>query len=1086
MTNQSEQRPYFCTPAISPDGSLIAFGYTADIWLVDSAGGAASRMTGFRARHEAPRWSPDGRTIAFSSNRVGNGEIYLLAVDGGETERLTFHDSLSTPEAWSPDGAFLYFSSTRDLQGSAFYRVARTGGTPVSWLNQPYEHLEHLAVSADGGKMAFNITRNSWWRRGPTMFGSGELWVASNMFDADDFRRISSEYSGRNRWPMWTPDGQALYIVSDRSGTENIWRLDLEDGSAEQRTHFGAGRVLWPTLSADGRTMVFEREFGIWRLDLASGEAAPVPIRARADITMSAASTALVSREVAELALSPDNKKLAFVAQGDIFVDFADKETDKERRQGPSFAVTSTPFREDDVAWSPDSRALVYTADRTGDPQVYRYDFGARAEQQLTTSQGVKHTPRYSPDGKWLAYGVGRQEIRLIELASGDDRPWISAAFWAGMSFAWSPDSRWVVFCARDSQMFTNLYVQQRDEQTPRQITFLSNISAYLPRWSPDGQFILFSTAQYRRESQIARVDLKPRQPQFREDDFEKLFEQDRKQQVEPVPADAPEDLPDDSPASVEVPAPADMLDAPVAEAAPERAAPPAALETKAVEIVFNGIARRLRILSEPELNAMPLAISPDSRDLIFLALVLGKRNLWTMPLDDARADSPPRQLTTTTGSKWAAQFTQEGKAFFYIDSGQIYTRKFPTGEPTLLPVAAEVTRDFAHERSQVFDEAWRVLRDNFYDPTFRGQDWAAVRDRFRPYVAGVQTRSELRALLQLMVGELRASHLWVSSPGGRNRNGYLGVLFDQAALAERGVHVITTVIPDGPAALADVVSGETLHAINGVRLEPGSSIDALLAGCVGRRVRLGLTAQDGAQREVAVRPVGVSEYRWLRYRTWVYANEAYVHQASAGRLGYVHIYDMDYASYRRFMADLDAETYRKEGVVIDVRFNPGGHIGSFILDVLARRTALTHAFRDQPPANSALMNGNRVLNKPTVMVINERSSSNAEMFAEDYRRLGLGKVVGRPTAGAVIGTVPHTLLDGTSIGVPRYRILTLDGEDLEGTGRAVDQDVALPLGAAARGRDPQLDAAVALLLSEIDTAGRAALITRQDDKMTR
>ena len=195
---------------------------------------------------------------------------------------------------------------------------------------------------------------------------------------------------------------------------------------------------------------------------------------------------------------------------------------------------------------------------------------------------------------------------------------------------------------------------------------------------------------------------------------------------------------------------------------------------------------------------------------------------------------------------------------------------------------------------------------------------WAAVRERFRPYVSGVQTQSELRALLQLMVGELRASHLGVSGGSGQISNGYLGVLFDPATLAERGLLKISSVIPDGPAALAGVIVGEELRAIDGAPLGEHIALDTLLAGSVGRRVRLRLAA-NADTREVAVRPVGAAQYRWLRYRTWVYANEAYVHEVSGGRLGYVHIYDMDYASYRRFMADLDAETYRKEGVVLSL-----------------------------------------------------------------------------------------------------------------------------------------------------------------------
>jgi C-terminal processing protease CtpA/Prc len=225
--------------------------------------------------------------------------------------------------------------------------------------------------------------------------------------------------------------------------------------------------------------------------------------------------------------------------------------------------------------------------------------------------------------------------------------------------------------------------------------------------------------------------------------------------------------------------------------------------------------------------------------------------------------------------------------------------------------------------------------------------------------------------------------------------------------------------------------------------------------------------------REVAVRPISADQYADLRYRGWVYANEAYVHKISAGRLGYVHIREMSYTAYQQFLSDLDAEIHSKEGVVVDVRFNGGGHIATFILDVLARRSVLLSVFRDRPPTDAGHLAGNRVLNKPTALVINERSFSNTEMFAEGYRRLGLGKVVGRPTGGAVIWTFSMRLLDGTWFSLPRIKVATPEGEDLEGTGRAVDIDVPLAVGEPARGKDSQLDAAVATLLAQIDNASR-------------
>jgi C-terminal processing protease CtpA/Prc len=494
------------------------------------------------------------------------------------------------------------------------------------------------------------------------------------------------------------------------------------------------------------------------------------------------------------------------------------------------------------------------------------------------------------------------------------------------------------------------------------------------------------------------------------------------------------------------------------------------------VEIIFDGIERRLRFVTPLSMDTHALCISPDSRDLVFSAVVAGKSNLWTVPLDEPRQEQPPRQLTFGTSRKGAAQFAPEGKSFYFIDNGQIAIRKFPSGDQIGLPISADVTIDFGQEKRQMFDECWRLLRDYFYDPTFRGLDWSEARRQFAPLAAGAQTYGELLAVLNLMVGELRASHLGAfPSNGGPSQQGYLGLLFDAREQARSGRLVIAAVVPDSPAALAGdgrpPAAGDELLAINRIELAPDTSLDALLQRTAGRRVLLRIMTPGGEQRELAVRPIGAGYYRYLRYRAWVYDNEAYVHRVSGGRLGYVHIRAMDESSYQQFLIDLDSEAYSKAGVVIDARFNGGGYMGTFILDILARRSVLLSTFRDRPPIDAGYFHGNRVLNKPTILVINEGSGSNTEMFAESYRRLGLGKVVGRPSAGAVIGTIDHKLLDDTTFRLPRIKIATPEGEDLEGTGRTVDIDVSLPVGEPARGADRQLDAAVAALLAQVDGA---------------
>lgn len=1064
-------RPYFRTPRVSPNGLQAVFVYAGDIWRVDIRGGQAERLTANPARHSWPCWSPDGTRLAFTSNRAGSSDIYSMPLPGtpasqpAALQRLTYHEAVSIAEAWSPDGAQLFFRSGREQMNSAIYRVGAAGGTPISWISQPLEEICHLAIAPDGATLAFNLVRDPWWRRGPNPYGGAEIWLGSNVPHADDFRKLS-DTPGLNRWPMWAPDGQGLYFVSDRDSVENIWYQPIAGGPARQITNFREGRLLWPSISADGEVIVFERDFAIWRLAIAAGVAEPIAIEVGGDTPVMPAQVLSYRDRLTELELAPDGKKLAFVVRGEIFADFADKETDKEQRVGPAFRVTNNAFRDSDVNWSPDSRKLVYTSDRFGDEDLFSYDFVSRAEARLTDSAhipGPKHAPRYSPDSQWLAYGCGEDQIRLLSQATGEDRLLTRVPFMYHAQLAWSPDSQWLAFIAEDQHWFRNLYVQRIDEPQPRQITFLSTRRANGPIWSADGRFIIFS-----EDGHVARVDLRPATPFFRESEFERLFEPKDAKPEPREPAPEPASPPPAEPADT---ASAALEPAEPAEPAPppEPALPPARAKSaeQAVSIVFEGIERRLRYITPLSLPSYALCISPDSRDLIFIAWVAGKQSLWSVPLDEPRQDQPPRQLTTNGGRKSAAQFAPDGKSFYFIDNGQIFVRKFPHGDATNIPVQADVTHDFDQEKRQMFNECWRRLRDYFYDPTFRGLDWSAAHAQFAPLAAGAQTHSELIEILNLMAGELRASHLGARPvSGGGSTHGYLGLLFDPAEQAASGRLVVSEVVPESPAALAGVGVGEELSAINGVPIARERSLDALLQRTIGRRVLLRIGA-----RELPVRPISAASYRALRYRAWVYANEAYVHRISGGRLGYVHIRAMDDDSLRQFQADLDSEAYSKAGIIVDVRFNTGGSTGTYIIDILARRSVLLTTFRDRPPIDAGYFYGNPSLNRPTVLLINESSVSNAEMFAENYRRLQLGSVVGRPSAGGVIGTHNYPLIDGTTYRLPRIKVATPEGEDLEGAGRMVDIDVALPLGEWARGIDRQLDAAVAALLAQIDRA---------------
>jgi C-terminal processing protease CtpA/Prc len=375
-----------------------------------------------------------------------------------------------------------------------------------------------------------------------------------------------------------------------------------------------------------------------------------------------------------------------------------------------------------------------------------------------------------------------------------------------------------------------------------------------------------------------------------------------------------------------------------------------------------------------------------------------------------------------------------------------------------------------------MFREAWSLMRDHFYDPEFHGADWSGLYHRFLPAILGAQQREDIHELLSLMVGELRASHLGAGAGDEGGRDSYLGLRFDPVEQARSGNLLVTEVMPQGPSAVVrePVRVGEYLVAVDTEPVGRSFNLWQRLRHRGGKRVRLHLNDRPEMERarEVAVRPTDAGVHDRLSYRDWVRANAAYVERESGGRLGYVHIRAMAFEYYAQLLVDLDVQQHGKDGVLVDVRFNGGGYVAPFILDLLVRRSYDRSVFRGEVATSSVNLAGGRILDRPTIVLTNEHSGSNAEMFSEGYRALGLGKVVGKPSAGAVIWTWGWQLLDGSWFRLPRIAVHSLAGENLEGAARPVDFDVDRPLGEWERGRDRQLDEAIRHLLEQIDGRG--------------
>jgi Tol biopolymer transport system component/C-terminal processing protease CtpA/Prc len=1055
--------PALAEPSPSPDHREIAFVSGGDIWTVPYGGGEARLLLSHPATESRPVYSPDGSQLAFVSNRTGNGDIYVMSLADGQLRRITWDDGNDQLDGWSRDGKWLYFSSTsRDIASmSDVYRVRVTGGTPMIVAGDRYATEYWSAPAPDGATLAITargMPFAQWWRNGHSHLDESEIWlvhdVAAGSPGTPRYEPVTTG-GAKSGWPMWSPDGATIYFMSDRSGSENLWSRAANGGEARQLTRFTNGRLLWPSISADGKAITFERDFGVWTYDVASGQAHKVNITLRGAPAGPGVEHVTLTNGIQQLALAPDAKKVAFIVRGEVFAASA-------KDGGDAARVTDTPGAEEQVAWAPDSRRLAYSSDRDGPWHLYVYDFGTRSEKQLTRGAENDISPRWSPDGKQIAFVRGGDELHVLDVASGAERKlaaaWLSRPpFVDPREVAWSPDGKWLAYVTgAGAKQFANVFVVPVAGGTPRQVSWLSNGNGGGLSWSPDGTFLTLSSGQRTEDRQAVRIDLVPRTPRFREDQFRDLFTQPspgrpgpRTQQPGPgAPPPAPPTTRTDSAAHHDS----------IARA------------RRDVKIVFDDIRRRADALPTG-LDVGDISISPDGKTLLLVASAAGQTNLYTWSVDDLAHEQPTaRQLTSTPGFKSAAQWSPDGKEVWFIENGRINTVNVDSRAMKPLSVSAELDVDFDAQKMAVFNQAWSFLRDNFFDAKMRGTSWNTLHDEYGARVAEARTPDEMRRIMNLMIGELNASHMGIGGPPAQQPfTGRLGLRFDRSEYERDGKLRITEVLPLGPAALGgEIQVGDALTAVDGHAVGATTNLDELLAYRTGKQTVLTITPRTGAAREVTVRPVSGGTAKGLLYRAWVESRRDYVNRISGGRLGYVHMYDMGEGSLHQLYEDLDAEQVGREGIVVDVRNNNGGFVNPYALDVLARRPYLTMQFREQPAVGARSALGQRALEKPTILVTNQHSLSDAEDFTEGYRAMHLGKVVGEPTAGWIIFTSNRTLLDGTSVRLPSTRITDAEGKDMEMHPRPVDLLVVRPIGESYSGKDSQLDAAVRELLSTL------------------
>lgn len=1023
-------------PAPSPDGSEIAFSYMGDIWKVPSVGGAAERLTVHEAYDMNPVWSPDGAKIAFTSDRHGDDDVYTMPSQGGTPTRLTCHDAWDNVQCWSRDGSEVFFTSQRDTLVDELYAVSVDGGVPVRVIG---DNAFNVSLSPDGRWIAFVTGHTPWWRKHYRGSASRDIWLRP--VEGGPSTRIVG-FEGDDDRPMWGADGRTLYFVSERDDrVANVWRVTVDlpargDARApavlegpEQVTFHDDDGVQFARISEDGSLIAYECRGNLWTLAVPGGGPTRIETDAPSDLKWNEEIRTTLSRDVESFALSPDEDEVAVVMRGEVYVcPLEDGEAGRAAR------VTETPAREKDVAWAPDGRSLYFSSDRTGDYDIYVVSSAdpeeeklskalARDIRRLTETPEDEYRPMPSPDGETVAYLTGEEYLRAMDPGGGNERLLLPDA--EVLHASWSPDSRWIALSRTTMGHKEDIFVLPAAGGEAVNVTDHVN-DDFQPLWTSDGRRLSFASRTDEGEYLLKFMWL-------RRDDY---WKSDEELEEELDEAAEPGD-------DEEEPGPPEVV------------------------IDFEGLNERTETVVRMRGGYDFYAQTPDGHHYAFRSRSLGRDELWIVDWEGTRL----RQVSQGGSDPEKLTWDKEGRTCYYIDGGRIATVSIDpeSGDVTGrggLGVSGLFTVDVRDERAQMFNEAWRLIWNGFYDPEFHGVDWRAMREKYEPLALAAYTEEEFRLVVREMLGELSASHLGIYKWGGGGAStGRLGIHHDQGHDGP-GVRV-RRVIEDGPAERAGIRPGEYILAIDGETIDPGENYYCLLTDKAGRDVLLRVAETAGGRnaRDVRLRPADRGDIRRLVYEERVRQNRERIDALSGGRIGYIHIPGMGNRNLDQFAEDLFAQGAGKDALIVDIRGNGGGSVHDQILRYLDRRAYGYETTRARPPSYNPL----ELWAKPLALVIDETCYSDAEIFPMGWKALGLGPVVGTPTFGAVIGTNDVPLIDGTMFRVPGSGWYDLEGRNLENWGIEPDIRVDAVPEDARRGIDRQLDKAVEVMLEGLE-----------------
>jgi len=1035
-------------PAISPDAKTIVFGYKGNLYKVDATGGKAQALTVGSSHSMMPVWSKDGKSIAFANDRYGNFDVFAMSIDGGGVSRLTYHSANDFPYDFSIDNKQVIFGSSR--QGTAessrfpsvrlfqnLYQVSKEGGRPVLLSAAGVENAHY---SPDGNSIVFQDRKGyeDPWRKHHKSSVTRDIWVYD--LKTKQYQALTSEEI-EHREPVYSADGQYVYYLSEKDGTQNLYKKGLRVKIADQQlTKFTKNPVRHLSIAKDN-TISFTQDGQVYTMK--EGEAPKkISIQIAIDAGDVDRNNTSLSGQVSQFVLSPNNKEIAYISRGEVFVTSVEGNF--------TTRITNTASQERMVQWAPDGKSLIYAAERgTAGWGIYEsrlkdttegnfFQGTVFVEQPLITGKTDNFKPIYSPDGKSIAYIEERNILKIYDLKSkktttilpkGHNYSYADGDW----GFEWSPDSKWLL--VDDSKGYfsnKNAALIKADGTGEIRYPINSGFGESGARWHMGGKMITWESSRYGRKSLANQGS--------RETDILAVFFNQEDYDKFNLSKDEFALLKDSTDKKKD------------------------AKQIEDLKINLENLRDREVRLTINSSSIADYVLTKDGSKLFYLAAFEKGYDLWqTEP-----RTRETKILAKLGGSPSGISLSKDEKFLIVANRGNLTKIEVATGKSTAISNSSEMELNLSAERQYIFDHAWLQVQKKFYDPTIHGIDWKGYYDTYNKFLPHINNNHDFQELLSELLGELNGSHT-----GGRfsprytnaDQTASLGLLYDETYTG-KGIKV-SDVITGGPVANAKtkITAGAIIQEIDGIEINDQKDWAALLNRKSGKYIKVAGTTAAGAAFTETVKPISLVEENSLMYKRWIASRKAYVDKISNGKIGYVHVEGMNDGSFREVFDKVMGENRDKEALIVDTRFNGGGWLHDDLNTFLSGQEYLKFS-----PQGNIVKGGEPMTRwtKPSAVVMSEGNYSDAFIFPYVYKQNGLGKLIGMPVPGTGTAVWWETQIDPTLVfGIPMIGTVGTDGRVTENLQVEPDIRVPLPYEAFLKGEDPQLEKAVQELLKK-------------------